>query len=71
MLFSIIRRIHFYNLKKYRSKIYTLDIINSIVIALIPVILFYININLIIFSYFFAAFFSLLLFSKFFLNKKS
>ncbi len=71
MLFSIIKRIHFYNLKKYRSKIYTLDIINSIVIALIPVILFYVNINLIIFSYFFAAFFSLLLFSKFFLNEKS
>ena len=71
MLFSIIKRIHFYNLKIYRSKIYTLDIINSIVIALIPVILFYININLIIFSYFFAAFFSLLLFSKFFLNEKS
>ena len=56
LLFSIIRRINFYNLKKYRNKIYTLDIINSIVIAFIPVILFYINISLIIFSYIFAAF---------------
>ena len=71
LLFSIIRRINFYNLKKYRNKIYTLDIINSIVIAFIPVILFYTNISLIIFSYIFAALFSLILFSKLFLNEKS
>ena len=71
LLFSIIRRINFYNLKKYRNKIYTLDIVNSIVIAFIPVILYYINISLIIFSYIFAAFFSLVLFSKLFLNEKS
>tara|TARA_B100000989_G_scaffold85571_1_gene61402 strand:+ start:1140 stop:2285 length:1146 start_codon:yes stop_codon:yes gene_type:complete len=71
MLFAIIRRINFYNLKKYRNKIYILDIINSLVIAFIPVILFYINMNLIIFSYFLAAFFSLILFSKFLLNEKT
>lgn len=64
IIFAIARRINFYNRKLYRNKIYILDIINSIMIACAPIILFYININLIIFSYLLAACFSLIIFSK-------
>ena len=68
ILFSIAKRVNYYNLKSYRTKIHTLDIINSIIVAFIPVMLFYINKDLIIYSYFLSALLSLLLFSNLFLN---
>ena len=33
ILFSIAKRVNYYNLKSYRTKIHTLDIINSIIVA--------------------------------------
>jgi hypothetical protein len=56
MLFSIIYRLdYFYSNKKDRNHIFQNDILNSIVISIIPVVLINFSQEYIIFSYFFAS----------------
>jgi hypothetical protein len=66
ILFSIKNRISFYKIEKYRFKIHILDIFSSIFISMIPVFLFYIEKNLVIYSYFLSSIVMSIIFSKLF-----
>lgn len=64
ILFAIKNRISFYNIEKYRNKIYFLDIITSIVISMIPIFLYKIDKSMVIYSYFFSSIIMSIFFSK-------